>query len=345
MAENILDTMQTELKELQQRIDAAQTIALFGHQNIDGDAMGSILGFGSILEKFGKMCSYFTPLAPSRYLAFVPGVEKIQTTFDYGAYDLLIFLDFTPYDRIQWFTKDHESYFDTHEKIVIDHHLDAKVRGNLQLKDTRSSSNCGWLYEICSRIWPEHIDSTIATYFMMGLTTDTGNFMRGASPQRDFMIAWELLAAGANREFINRNLFFSTRPEVLGMGKLIFERTTTLEHTLFTRYTKEELAQHNVDDDEAEWFQMPLRSIAWYPVYLRLRYMGEYRAGSLRSGYPTTGERISVQKIALSFGGGGHMYAAGFSTPSDWWLSIEEDARRIVGIVNDEVEKQLTLSQ
>ena len=36
------------------------------------------------------------------------------------------------------------------------------------------------------------------------------------------------------------------------MGKLIFERTTTLEHTLFTRYTKEELAQHNVDDDEAE---------------------------------------------------------------------------------------------
>jgi nanoRNase/pAp phosphatase (c-di-AMP/oligoRNAs hydrolase) len=70
--------------------------------------------------------------------------------------------------------------------------------------------------------------------------------------------------------------------------------------------------------------------------------MGEYRAGSLRSGFPTTGDRISVQKIALSFGGGGHMYAAGFSTPSDGGMSVEEDARRIVGMVNEEVVKQIS---
>jgi bifunctional oligoribonuclease and PAP phosphatase NrnA len=340
MQSHPLDSLQLELTQLQSRIDDAQTIAIFGHHNIDGDALGSMLGFGGILEKIGKTCAYFTPLAPTRYLAFVPGVEKVRDTFDYSNYDLLIFLDFTPYDRIQKFTQGHEEYFDAHTKIVVDHHLDAKKRGNLEIKDTTSSSNCGRLYEICSHIWPEHIDRTIATYFMMWVTTDTGNFMRGSSPQRDFQIAWKLLAAGADREFLNQNLFFSARPEVLGMGKLILARTSTIDHSLFTRYTKDELMHHNVEDDEAEWFQIPLKSIAWFPVYVRLRYMGEYRAGSLRSGYPTTGERISVQAIALSFGGGGHKYAAGFSTPSDGSLSIEEDARRIVDMVNREVDKQ-----
>ena len=85
---------------IQQSLEKAQKIALFGHEHIDGDALGSILGLGKLLEKQGKQVSYFTPHQPSRVFDFLQLGEKVQYQFDYGEYDLLVFLDFNQYQRI-----------------------------------------------------------------------------------------------------------------------------------------------------------------------------------------------------------------------------------------------------
>lgn len=87
-------------ENIQQCLEKAQKIALFGHEHIDGDALGSILGLGKLLEKQGKQVSYFTPHQPSRVFDFLQLGEKIQYQFDYGEYDLLVFLDFNQYQRI-----------------------------------------------------------------------------------------------------------------------------------------------------------------------------------------------------------------------------------------------------
>jgi len=78
---------------IQQSLEKAQKIALFGHEHIDGDALGSILGLG-------KQVSYFTPHQPSRVFDFLQLGAKVQYQFDYGEYDLLVFLDFNQYQRI-----------------------------------------------------------------------------------------------------------------------------------------------------------------------------------------------------------------------------------------------------
>lgn len=333
------------LSALQDKIDAANTVAVFGHANIDGDALGSILWFGSLLEKLGKEVTYFTSIQPASSYDFIPWIEKVQTVFDYEKqYDLIVFLDFTPYDRIQWITKGHEAYFDSTDKIVIDHHLDEKVRGNLEVKDTDSSSCCGWLYEICHELWPTLIDENIATYRYLWLTTDTGNFMRGKSPERDFRIASALLTKWAKREFIIKNLFYAGKPALLEMGKIILNRATITDHIMHVRYTQDELDTYKLADDDVEIMHMPLKSIAWIPMFLRLRDMWTYRSGSMRSWWTIDGNRISVQKIAITFPTwGGHMYAAWFACSKDISLSLEEDVKRIVTYINWEVEKQLTV--
>ena len=53
------------------KLENAQKIALFGHEHIDGDALGAILGLGKLLEKPGKTVSYFTPHKPSRVFDFL----------------------------------------------------------------------------------------------------------------------------------------------------------------------------------------------------------------------------------------------------------------------------------
>lgn len=328
---------------LKDKIHASQSIAIFGHENIDGDALGSILWFGSLLEKLGKQISYFTSLPPVSAYSFMQGIEKVQTTIDYSQnYDLMIFCDFTPYDRIQWLTKWHEEYFDAHYKIVIDHHLDSKIRWDLELKDTNSSSCCGLLYEICSYIWPELIDENIATHWYTWLTTDTGNFMYGKSPKRDFHIASALLDHNANKDYVVKNIFYSNPPSLIDMAKIIFTRATIQENIMYTWYTQEELASNNLSDDDVEIVQVALKSVSGIPIYLRLRYMWEYRSGSMRSWWTKTWERISVQQIAITFPKWwGHMYASWFSTPVDSTLSIEEDVKRIIDYINKEAQKQL----
>jgi len=126
----------------------------------------------------GKKVSYFTPYPVTKFLQFVPHREDIQSTFDYGVYDLLVFVDFTGYGRIKAFTQNQETYFDNNTLIIIDHHLgDNPASTDLVLKDTNASSNCEWIYEHILARRPETITPEIATYLYLGLTTDSGNFM------------------------------------------------------------------------------------------------------------------------------------------------------------------------
>jgi nanoRNase/pAp phosphatase (c-di-AMP/oligoRNAs hydrolase) len=42
---------ENKMNTIKSKIDNAQKIAIFGHDNPDGDAIGSMLGLGRILEK------------------------------------------------------------------------------------------------------------------------------------------------------------------------------------------------------------------------------------------------------------------------------------------------------
>jgi phosphoesterase RecJ-like protein len=76
-------------------IENAKKIAIFGHMSPDGDCIGAMLGLGRLLEKQKKNVSYFVPNKPSKVFDFVKNIKRIKTNFDYGNYDLLIFVDFT----------------------------------------------------------------------------------------------------------------------------------------------------------------------------------------------------------------------------------------------------------
>lgn len=347
-AVHALETLWDKLSLLRTRIESAQNIALFGHDNIDCDAVWSILGFGRLLEKMWKNCSYFTTTAPAKSMSFIHGIEKVRTDFDYAPYDLVFFLDFTPYDRIRKCTLDspeHTAYFDATYKIIIDHHMDdERIQAqSLEIKDINSTSNCGWLYEICTQLRPEHIDSDIATHWYMWLLTDSGNFMYGKdeNAERDFMIGAGLLRHGARKAWLIQKLFYSNKPSLLDIAQKILGNAHLEQHTLYTHYTIDDLHANELGDDDTEVVQIVLKSMTWYAVYLRLRYMGTYRAGSLRSGYLDDWRRISVQQIARLFEWGGHDYAAGFGTPSDPNLSMEDDIKRIVAIVNKAAQEQI----
>ena len=61
----------------------AKTIAIFGHNNPDGDCLGACLAFGKLCEHLSKQVTYFIPDGPSPQFAFLPALAQFRTDFAY----------------------------------------------------------------------------------------------------------------------------------------------------------------------------------------------------------------------------------------------------------------------
>ncbi|HMT01323.1 MAG TPA: bifunctional oligoribonuclease/PAP phosphatase NrnA [Candidatus Absconditabacterales bacterium] len=305
---------------LREKIEQSSTIALFGHEYIDGDCMGSMIGFGMMLEKMGKKVSYFTPIAPSSYFSFL-NFKKMETDFSYKNYDCLFFLDFGAYSRIGGFTAGKEQYFQSSQLVVIDHHPFVDPIGTLRYVDVEASSNCELLYEICKELYPELIDEKVATAFYMGLTTDTGNFSFEKDSLRTMKNAYELLQYGVDKRKLLQNLFGNKSFLAVKFVQLLIERLKLQDGLLYTYCEETEMQEYGLEKDEAEAGVGLIQSIGEAKVFLFMRRFGDVIKCSLRSK-----GGIDVNAIAQNFGGGGHKAASGFKVPvqGDFLKQIEE---------------------
>lgn len=60
----LMSFSQELLSAFKEKVTNAKNIAIFGHESVDGDAVGSMLGLGKICEKLGKNVGYFTTITP-----------------------------------------------------------------------------------------------------------------------------------------------------------------------------------------------------------------------------------------------------------------------------------------
>lgn len=297
-----------------------QTFALFGHENIDGDALGAILSLGKVLENQGKQVSYFTPIPPSRIFDFLELGDKVKFEFDYGKYDVLVFLDFNHYKRISAFTAGKDEYFDAQQKIVIDHHKpDEEIPNVLIYRDTSEISTCSLLYRLIKEWRGEVIDSEIATYLYMGLSTDSGNFRydEGEQSIKTFETALYLLKLGAKKQTIINEIFRNKTYRSVQFMQLILQRMQKVKmqtadasrewSMVYSYYEGDELQDYNVDHDEADHGLYVMQDIRNNDLVVLFKKVGIYLKASLRSR-----GAIDCSKLARSFGGGGHHNAAGF---------------------------------
>ncbi len=290
-------------------IESANTIAIFGHEYIDGDCLWSMLWLGKLLESIGKKISYFTPYPVAKSLQFVPHREEIQTTFDYGKYDILLFLDFTGYDRIKLFTQGKESYFDGNTLIIIDHHLgDHPASTDLVLKDATASSNCEWIYEHITSRRPEKITPEIATYLYLGLTTDSGNFMYESNSVRIMHNALWLIQAGADKKWVLQNIYYRNNLDMIQFGTTLIQRAQQAQWVLRTYYEDEEIEKIDIDKEQADYGFHTLRTIAGPKIYIRIRKSWNTLKWSVRG----NGEIDCAALCNELFNGGWHHNAAGF---------------------------------
>ena len=239
-------------EELKLKLEQAQNIAIFGHQSIDGDAIGSMFGLWLQLEKLWKNISYFTPDAPSGTFSFLP-IQNLQTEFDYWNYDLITFVDFSTYNMIRKFSEWHEDYFDRQQKVIIDHHIfSAELPNFVEFRDDSSISAAQLVFELTSQWRPDLIDAQIATFMLTGIMTDSGNF-RFDEWEESIRVSRNnlaLLEKWAKKKLIIDNVFRSKSYEDLEFMQIILGRMQKVDDIIYSRYSQAELEKFRLHPDK-----------------------------------------------------------------------------------------------
>jgi len=305
-------------KQIKTMLDKANDIALFGHRNIDGDAVWSMIAIWNVLEQMNKKVSYFSSHKIPNSLEFLWKNKKFKNKLNYKKeYDCIVFLDFAQYKRILEFTEWHKEYFDKHTIIIIDHHEgETEKTAKITIQEEESNSNCEILRKIIKENWKKYINPEIATALYTWLITDTGNFTFGdnKATTQSLKIAAEIIESGADKEKIIKNIFYRQSELSIKFLEKLIKRIKKDDVVLYTYFKINELKKYKIDKDQAAiLFGSVISKIYWPRIMAIFKIEKNETRWSLRQWNNPQNKKINCAKIAKElFDWWGHPWAAWF---------------------------------
>jgi phosphoesterase RecJ-like protein len=297
------------------RLSRDAQVLLVCHVNPDGDALGSMLGFGLVLRQLGfshVVATFPEPFEVPSVFAFLPGQELLVPPGAAPARpDLGLSFDAASVNRLGELAPALRA---APEWVVLDHHASNPGFGSIQLVDPRAAATSVVAAQLLDALGAP-LDREIATNFYTALTTDTGSFRHDQTTPEVHLLAARLVAAGAQPAEVALRVFDSRPFAALGLLAEVLSRVeldpaAARGAGVVTAYaTLADLQRSGVPGHVLESFIDVLRSTEEADVACLVKPVAEDRwAVSLRSRGAT-----DVSQVAIALGGGGHRLAAGFT--------------------------------
>ncbi len=316
--------MQDLFKKAWERIKDSNHIVLASHINPDGDALGSSLSLYPILKEMGKKVTIFNATKPlPMYLDFLPNFDKVTDKLPKN-YDLLVSFDSGSFDRLG--IEEKPPFL-----INIDHHISNTKYGDINIIDSKAASTSQVVYNML-KANNVQIPASSAICIYTALVTDTGSFQYESVNDKVFEMAADLVRCGVKPDFVAKMLFQRDR---LSRLRLLAKAYETIELTCdgkvaFVEVTKEMMEITGAIKDDTDTIVNSVRAIASVEVACMLREDDDGIKISLRSK-----NYADVSKVAIKYGGGGHVRAAGATIKDEFDFKkvkemLKEDLCKIV---------------
>lgn len=276
------------------------------HAGPDGDAIGSLLAIGEILQHLGKRYTLYNVDGVPDGLRFLPHSSRVQNELPAEPAAWTIVLDCNVPDRVSDEFKKRKPFA---KAIVLDHHLTERTFGDLPYVDSSAAATGEVVYRLAKKIdWQP--TAAFATCAYTAISTDTGSFQFSNTSSRIFGIAAELAAWGADPSEIAERVYATQSRARVQILKHVLEGLRFEANGKIAAITvwQSDMRNSNALKYDLEGLVNIPRSIEGVQAAVQIREVipgKEYRI-SLRSKKP-----IDVERIASGFGGGGHKYAAG----------------------------------
>ena len=311
IAQTIPPTDVRILDEILATLREGHTFCLSGHQNPDGDVIGSQIAMASLIRRLGKDkrvdVMNFGPVPKS--IAFLDGAAEIRNIERVeGKYDVLIVFECGGIDRTG-------NIIDPKSQVVktinIDHHLHNPNFGDINFVEPTTSSTAELIYKIIERSGlPLEVNEAAALF--AGVTTDTGWFRYSNTNVQTLAIASKLLATGLPIADLSERIYLSKSETALRLLANVLNRMTLHfdRRLAFLTLPEAVFRELGATPDDVEEIVNAGLQMECVQASILLKEKADVVKASIRS----KGD-LDINRVARAFGGGGHKNASGCSIP------------------------------
>jgi bifunctional oligoribonuclease and PAP phosphatase NrnA len=303
------------MKQIDYYIEKANRIAMSGHIRPDGDCIGSTLALYNYIKENYPEKEIFLPLDEILdSFRFLKSSDEIDHTFpEKEAFDLFVALDCADSSRLE----PSEKYLkEAKYTLCIDHHISNEGFADENLIVPDASSTCEVLYDLLD---PEKVSEEVAECLYVGIVHDSGVFQYSCTSENTFRVAGRLISKGFDfTKIIDDTFNMKSYDQNRITGKVLEESKLYLEGKVVSgSVSKADMEKYHVTAKHLDGIVSQLRytrgieaAVFGYPLDENT-YKISFRSNGL-----------DVAKVAQSFGGGGHVRAAGCSIEGKNWEEV-----------------------
>ncbi len=295
--------MNEKIKILREKLGAAKSVAIIGHKNPDGDAVGSALALKRLIEINYHIRA--TVIYDGNIPGMLDAVPWRHTMVHHShvpmpaMFDVVILVDYGTVRHLEFAAS---IIRDAKYRIEIDHHRNDAPIADLCIDDDRADATAVIIYEIM-RACRWRVNDDILNLLALAIITDTGNF-KFVRDGRSLRIMADMVSSGVSIGEITDMLANQPRRAVLVEARAAANAEFFYRNRLAVATIPNRDYKHM--DGRGENVLSILRQIHGVEYIALLKEQKENQIGiSLR------GRNRPVDHIAAMLGGGGHAYAAG----------------------------------
>ena len=299
--------------------EGIRRVGIVGHVRPDGDCAGSVLAAYHYLRDNVPSLEIvpFLQELPYGIRFLTEGCPVREDDGEGEAFDLMISLDAASKERIG---AGRAAFFACDNTVCIDHHATCLTGfGRVNRVEPQASSACEVLYRLLSR---DRIGYRTAVCLYTGIIHDTGALRFDNVSPETVMIVSDLIARKIPfTQIIEKSFTEKSLVEMKITGEIVKNsRLFEKEHFLYGKCSLEMQERYGVSVVELGGVVAEMNEVREARVvFFAYQFTDGSWKASLRSKSDT-----DVAKIALNYGGGGHVRAAGFSFDKDPDLVAEE---------------------
>lgn len=301
------------IKDIIKVIKKYDTITIFGHINPDGDCFGSGLALREVLrDNFPNKKVY---ALVGGLPQFYERLSTIDVVDDEVVKDsLAIIVDCSETERVS-----DQRILSAKQIIKIDHHIEGKPFFGIKWVDEDSIATCQMIAELAFAN-KFKISKLAAELMYLGICTDSGRFRYAPTNSKTHRIVADLLELGVEVKSLFSILYLSDEAYVKYQALLVSRFKRTEHNVVYVFSDFKDYDQFGLKFEQISKNVNVIGNIRGCPAWCLFT---REENGNIRVELRSNG--INVQQIALKYGGGGHLCAAGarLINQSDFSLAMK----------------------
>lgn len=314
-------------KKLSSTLKTATHILIIQAENPDGDSLGASLGLESILENSNIKTTMYCAVNIPKYLRYFSGWDRVTDIWP-NSFDAAIIVDTSSAALLEkTLTPSRKSKLESVPTFIFDHHETKSTLSEnfISITDSKAVATCELVYDIAKSL-DLTVNPDAATPLAAGILSDSLGLTTPNTTAESIRRLADMVELGASLNEIEtrRHEYMKKSKEILGYkGRLLQRIEYHLDNQLALIHIPwEEIEEYSDQYNPSVLVLYEMRLVEDVKVAVALK---TYPDGKITGKIQCNPDAPVAETVAGYFGGGGHLFAAGFKVYDEHIETVKQE--------------------